>query len=235
MYGLLRTNSLTNVSVSAVYARRVNLMFTKDYVLAVLSQDGKVVKESDKGDTVIPTNNFIIRLRNKHRLACAVDITVDGLSIMDKGRIILMGNDYVDLLGFIDKDRFTVPTKGKQTIDAKFYLQEEDIEDSCGVSKRPIYTQDKEGDIPKATWYPTEWYRIVQSDRKLIGVADTKVFTEHGEIPLSSVIDSTSDVSHLVSGGAITSTQDIYSPTLGIHQIKFEKEPTVLKITIKSK
>ena len=154
--------------------------------------------------------------------------------MVEKGKIFLHGADYLDLLGFLGSDKFVVG-KGKSIIEANFYLQKEDNDSKHGISKRPIYIQEKDGEDPRISWYPQEWYRIVQNERKYIGVADTVILTEHGEVPISSVIDETSDVTHLISNGSISNTNDIFSPTEGVHQMKFEETPVTLKIQIRTK
>lgn len=217
----------------AVCAQGGLIMFNSNFVVSVMTKDGRVVKDSPNGIAEIPVGTeFCVRIRNKHRLNCAVDVLVDGLSVTKAGRIVVLGNDYADIMGFIGADRFKAE-KGKQIIEALFYLQEEEIEDRYGISKRPLYVQEKEGEMLATSWYPDEWYRAVQSGKGVLGVNETKVFTTVGEVPTLSLIDETMDMSGVIQSGSISSSNDAFTFNRGIHDVKFEKEPTVLKITVK--
>lgn len=212
-------------------------MFTHDFVLSVLSDEGRVLKETGKGIVEVDSGKgYVVRLRNKHRLSCLVEVLVDGISIVEKGKIVLMGNDYSDIMGIVGGERFKT-VKGKQYIEVKFYLQDEEVEDKYGISKRPIYIQESEGSNPKLSMFPPSWYNTIQPDKKTIGISQNQVvFTENGSVSLGSIMDDTMDVSSMVQDGAITSTNDIYSSVgIGFSQIKFEKEPTIMKMIVKGK
>lgn len=209
-------------------------MFTNDFAVAILEANGKVVKEEGNGISMSAGTEYVVRCRNKHRLSCLCEVIVDGISVTSQGKIVIMGNDYVDLLGIIDGDKFKT-SKGKQIIEVNFHIQKEEVEDKHGISKRPIYIQEKEGSEPRMGWYPTMWYNTPQNVRRMIGVADADVMTIGGNVPLSSLIDDTMDVSSIFQGGSVSSTDTVYSPNTGFRGMTFEKESTQLKIVIKSK
>lgn len=114
-------------------------MFGNDFVLSIL-QDGKICKE-ENGIIKIPfDSNYVIRLRNKHRLKCATDIYIDGEKTNEVGQIVVPGNDYIDIEGYLrggnknTKFQFVKLADGRVKqpnetqnglIEVKFYLQKE--------------------------------------------------------------------------------------------------------------
>ena len=213
-------------------------MYTKEFAVSVIdAQAGKVIQ--DEGNGVVkmsPNTTYVIRVRNKHRLRCLADVIVDGVSVTNAGRLALNGDDYVDLLGFIDGERFKY-VKGKQSIEVNFYLEKEEKgNDDHGIAKKPIMIQEKIGEPLKSFWYPQSYYIFMQESKQKISGGNLEVITVGGSVNVNSVIDDTNDVSGLISAGAITSTADFFSPTSSaFHNAKFEVEVVQLKLIIKSK
>lgn len=145
-------------------------MFSQDFVLSVL-QDGKICKE-ENGVVKIPFgSNYVIRLRNKHRLKCATDVYVDGEKVNEVGQIVVHGNDYIDIEGFLrggnknTKFQFVELADGRVKqpnetqnglIEVKFYLQKETevqkiVEHYYDYTYRPIWIYRDDYIKP---WYP---------------------------------------------------------------------------------
>jgi hypothetical protein len=133
-------------------------MFSHDFVLSVL-QGGKICKE-ESGIIKIPFGtSYVIRLRNKHRLKCATDIYIDGEKTNEIGQIVVPGNDYIDIEGYLksnnNNERFQfvklADGRVKQPnetqnglIEVKFYLQKETevqkiVEHYYDYTYRPIW------------------------------------------------------------------------------------------------
>jgi hypothetical protein len=127
-------------------------MFNNHFVLSVL-QDSKILKEAGDRVEVPFDTEYTIRLRNKHRNPCAVDLYIDGELVNTTGHIIIFGNDYSDITGFLksngigNKFVFTKTTNPKVrqenepengVIEARFYLQKEQIIVPT-VVERPVW------------------------------------------------------------------------------------------------
>lgn len=112
-------------------------MFSNDFCLSVI-QDDKILKEENGVVKIGFDSEYVIRLRNKHRLVSAVDLYVDSILACSSGLIIVPGRGFIDIKGYITSNnegrRFKFAhssNKGiKQPnelengiIEAKFYLQ----------------------------------------------------------------------------------------------------------------
>jgi hypothetical protein len=166
-------------------------MFSQDFVLSIL-QEEKICKEEQTGGKGQPgtgpsweaqaivefEKNYVVRLRNKGRLPCAVDLYVDGERVNELGQIVVFGNDYIDVPGFMKKDgsgktfqfaklkdsRIKQPNESQNgIIEAKFYLQEEKVKELLEThvhihdwSYRPIWIIPYREPYywPKPFWYP---------------------------------------------------------------------------------
>ena len=212
-------------------------MFSTNFVVSILNDSGKVVNDVDGVVKVDAGTNYCVRIRNKHRLPCQCEVIVDGISVTGLDKIVLMGADFLDILGIIQTGERFKTAKGKHTIEANFFMQKEVNQDGHGISRRPLFLQKKEGDALRTTWQPMSWFTSLKSgDQMVKGSRSVDVLTSDGNVSADSMLDETSNVGGLIEMGAVASPDDLFSPeSNGLHNVKFEKEAVQLKLTIKSK
>ena len=230
-------------------------MYTRDFVVSVLTKEGKVVDDKGKGEITLKNNSeFSIRLRNKHRLNCVCDVYVNEERINETGLINVFGNDFVDLLAPIRKDGKNIRFKTSKkpiTIEARFYLQEDKQNDTYGIPYKPVYIYPvksvrDEYIIPNGPWcissnhdvkwFPREWCIGGTGD-----YVQGEIITATGSVPVQQMIDAENKAMQNMRDGeiyvnnGIQTSPDGFVYTSTTQGINIEKEPTILKIKIKVK
>lgn len=75
-------------------------MYKNDYAFCIL-QNGKVLKENNN-QVLVPLNSeYSVRVRNKSRVRCSVDLFVDGKTAIKN--VVINADSFVDIPGFYDE------------------------------------------------------------------------------------------------------------------------------------
>lgn len=140
-------------------------MYCKDFVLSLLTR-GKVLGEINGKVEIVFDSEFIVRLRNKHRLAALCDIYIDSRKVNENGSYYIEGNSYIDVDAFIGKDgkgnkflfvkskdgrveQMDEPENG--IIEARFYLQSK--EQMASFTEYLVIEKGYPVYVPSPYWY----------------------------------------------------------------------------------
>jgi len=147
-------------------------MYSSNFVASVLV-GGKIVRE--EGNTVkVPFGGeYCVRLRNKNNTLCIVDLYVDGELANTVGSLVLEGNSYYDVRGFLTKlgnhkkfqfvklsdNRVRQPGELENgIIEARFYLQKQVERVKEVIVERPIYIYNDRLINPWFQWNQEKFY-----------------------------------------------------------------------------
>ena len=203
---------------------------------------GKVLEEKN-GIVKVPWNSeYVVRIKNRHRLPAAIALFVDNQAVKDDGGMLaLFGNSTIDIPGFLGPDgrnkAFTFVPSGDSRIAqpgekengiimARAYQQETEKASQTIVIDRPyswpvFYPQ------PIWIWYPTQtWQPYLPNP---VWCNSNNINNSPQFTSCAGSVNASVNVN--VGAGATVPGADVYQKLN--HDVKFDMQTAPIELTLK--